>query len=69
MKRRPHEPNETEVAASGLADVLARLDTAQAVAAFLEDLCTPAELEAMASRSVRMHSPPCISQHRIIWRP
>ena len=50
MKRRPHEPNETEVAASGLADVLARLDTAQAVAAFLEDLCTPAELEAMADR-------------------
>ena len=50
MKRRPHEPNETEVAASGLADVLARLDTPRAVAAFLEDLCTPAELEAMADR-------------------
>ena len=50
MKRRPHEPNETEIAATGLADVLARLDTPQAVAAFLEDLCTPAELEAMADR-------------------
>src|SRR3546814_11789807 len=33
-----------------LAKALAALDRAEDVAAFLEDLCTPAELEAMADR-------------------
>lgn len=50
MKRRAHEPNDTPIATLELAAVLARLDTTEAVAAFLEDLCTPAELEAMADR-------------------
>lgn len=50
MKRRPHESSEIPEAIASLAEVLARLDAPQAVAAFLEDLCTPAELEAMADR-------------------
>lgn len=50
MKRRIHETSDMPIATQELAAVLARLDTAEAVAAFLEDLCTPAELEAMADR-------------------
>lgn len=50
MKRRPHESDDVAVSTTGLAAVLARLDTPGAVAAFLEDLCTPAELEAMIDR-------------------
>ena len=33
-----------------LATVLARIEDAQTMAAFLDDLCTPAEIEAMADR-------------------
>ena len=52
MKRRsPHEDTES---ASGpllaLSDALAALGQADEVRAFLEDLCTPAELEAMSDR-------------------
>ena len=49
MKPRTTEQDRTSVRA-GLADVLARLDSAAAVDAFLEDLCTPAEIEALADR-------------------
>ena len=38
------------VAIEGLARAFAALGTATAVEAFLRDLCTPAELEAMADR-------------------
>ncbi|OLT39385.1 DNA-binding transcriptional regulator [Serinicoccus sp. CNJ-927] len=37
-------------ARDGLARVLAALDGPDAVDAFLDDLCTPAEIEAMADR-------------------
>ena len=52
MKRRSAE---SDASATGepldvLADVLARLRSPGDVRAFLEDLCTPAELEAMTDR-------------------
>src|SRR3546814_1350902 len=52
MKQRPEPLPERDVEASmkALAKALAALDRAEDVAAFLEDLCTPAELEAMADR-------------------
>src|SRR3546814_2791976 len=52
MKQRPEPWPERDVEASrkALAKALAALDRAEDVAAFLEDLCTPAELEAMADR-------------------
>ena len=52
MKQRP-EPlpaYDANVALDGLANALASLKDAAQVRAFLEDLCTPAELEAMSDR-------------------
>ena len=52
MKQRP-EPlpaYDANVALDGLANALASLRDAAQVRAFLEDLCTPAELEAMSDR-------------------
>jgi TrpR-related protein YerC/YecD len=48
MKRRPHDI-ETD-AIGGLAEALAGLRNPAEIRAFLEDLCTPAELEAMTDR-------------------
>lgn len=52
MKQRPQPLPETEAEANldGLARALAALSKAEDVRAFLEDLCTPAELEAMGDR-------------------
>src|SRR3546814_9135222 len=52
MKQRPEPRSERDAEASmkALAKALAALDRPEDVAAFLEDLCTPAELEAMADR-------------------
>lgn len=50
MKRRPNDNEQAEDAIDDLAITLQRLTTAAQVRAFLEDLCTPAELEAMSDR-------------------
>ncbi len=52
MKQRPDPlpAYDAAVAIDGLAVALARLKDAAEVRAFLEDLCTPAELEAMGDR-------------------
>lgn len=52
MKTRPYQPakREREADLLALATALAALDDPRQVAAFLRDLCTPAELEAMADR-------------------
>jgi len=51
MKRRsPDVDNDPSVPVQTLARALASLARAEDVQAFLEDLCTPAELEAMADR-------------------
>jgi TrpR-related protein YerC/YecD len=52
MKQRIEPLSESDANASfrALAKALAALDRADEVAAFLQDLCTPAELEAMADR-------------------
>ncbi|KAF1696346.1 YerC/YecD family TrpR-related protein [Pseudoxanthomonas daejeonensis] len=51
MKRRTQEHgDDTEGRLGALARALAGLDDAEAVSAFLQDLCTPAELEAMTDR-------------------
>ena len=52
MKQRPGPVPERDAEASlkALAKALAALDRAEDVRDFLEDLCTPAELEAMADR-------------------
>ena len=50
MKRRPADTEQTEDAIDDLASALLRLNTTAQVRAFLEDLCTPAELEAMSDR-------------------
>ena len=52
MKQRPESPNKREADASlrALAKALAALDQPAEITAFLRDLCTPAELEAMADR-------------------
>ncbi|WP_045737121.1 YerC/YecD family TrpR-related protein [Xanthomonas sp. MUS 060] len=52
MKQRPIPVagRDTDAAFKTLARTLAQLDKPQDVAAFLRDLCTPAELEAMADR-------------------
>lgn len=52
MKQRPQPVPERDADASlrALARALAGLGRPQDVLAFLEDLCTPAELEAMADR-------------------
>ena len=52
MKQRP-EPlpqYDAAIAIEGLAQALAALEGAGEIRAFLEDLCTPAELEAMGDR-------------------
>jgi TrpR-related protein YerC/YecD len=50
MKRRPTDNDQAEDALDDLANALQRLKSAAQVRAFLEDLCTPAELEAMGDR-------------------
>ncbi|MFT3756625.1 MAG: YerC/YecD family TrpR-related protein [Pseudoxanthomonas sp.] len=50
MKRRPAANGNPDAPLSALARVLAALSRPEDVQAFLEDLCTPAELEAMADR-------------------
>ena len=51
MKRRPHDdPDSASGPLQALSEALAALGQAQEVRAFLEDLCTPAELEAMSDR-------------------
>lgn len=51
MKRRPANDEQTENASlQALAQSLAALQRPEDVRAFLEDLCTPAELEAMSDR-------------------
>jgi len=52
MKQRPDPLPDSDAEASlrALARAFAALSRPQDVAAFLEDLCTPAELEAMADR-------------------
>lgn len=52
MKQRPDPPpaQENEASFQALAKALAALERPTDVAAFLRDLCTPAELEALADR-------------------
>ncbi|HXH01560.1 MAG TPA: YerC/YecD family TrpR-related protein [Xanthomonadaceae bacterium] len=50
QRQQPMPERETENAAHALAAALAALAKPGEVHAFLEDLCTPAELEAMADR-------------------
>jgi TrpR-related protein YerC/YecD len=52
MKQRPSPGTERDTSAPlrALAEALACLGEASTVEAFLRDLCTPAELEAMADR-------------------
>lgn len=50
MKRRHTDNEQAEDALDDLAHALQRLGSAAQVRAFLEDLCTPAELEAMSDR-------------------
>lgn len=50
MKRRHPDAAEADDALSELAQTLRALDSEADLRAFLEDLCTPAELEAMTDR-------------------
>ena len=52
MKQRlePLTQRDADASLKALAKALASLDRAEDVRAFLEDLCTPAELEAMSDR-------------------
>jgi TrpR-related protein YerC/YecD len=50
MKRRSVEPDDGLDPIRALARAFATLETPAEVHAFLEDLCTPAEIEAMADR-------------------
>lgn len=50
MKQRDDAPERGHRARADLARLLARLDDPASVDAFLDDLCTPAEIEAMADR-------------------
>lgn len=50
MKRRPLETERSEENLAFLASALLSLRTVEEVQAFLDDLCTPAELEAMGDR-------------------
>jgi TrpR-related protein YerC/YecD len=50
MKRRPLESERGEQNLAFLASALLSLRSVEEVQAFLEDLCTPAELEAMGDR-------------------
>lgn len=49
MKSRTSEQDRDQTR-SALVEVLSRLDSTAAVDSFLEDLCTPAEIEALADR-------------------
>lgn len=46
----PSQKRELKSAARSLSETLLSLETTQEVKQFLEDLCTPAELEAMVDR-------------------
>ncbi len=52
MKQRPQplQPYDAAIAIDALSQVLASLETMDEVRAFLLDLCTPAELEALSDR-------------------
>jgi TrpR-related protein YerC/YecD len=50
MKRRPTDPEEDQDSLDELAAAMLRLGSVAQLRAFLEDLCTPAELEAMSDR-------------------
>jgi TrpR-related protein YerC/YecD len=50
MKRRPNDPEHAQDALDDLAAAMLRLGSVAQLRAFLEDLCTPAELEAMGDR-------------------
>ena len=50
MKRRSTDIEDGNNAITELAEAMVRLRTAAQMQAFLEDLCTPAELEAMIDR-------------------
>ncbi len=52
MKQRPAtaDSQDAQVSLQALAHALSRLDAPSDVVAFLRDLCTPAELEALADR-------------------
>lgn len=50
MKRRAVAPNASDGALDELARALASVHEPDRMRAFLEDLCTPAELEAMSDR-------------------
>lgn len=52
MKQRPQPLPDYDVATAldALAHAMASLETAEEVRSFLEDLCTPAELESMSDR-------------------
>ena len=50
MKRRSADIEDGNNATAELAEAMVRLRTAAQMQAFLEDLCTPAELEAMTDR-------------------
>lgn len=49
MKARTNEQDRDQTRAA-LVEVLSRLGSAEAIDAFLDDLCTPAEIEALADR-------------------
>ena len=50
MKRRPNDPEQSRDALDELAAAMLHLESVAQLRAFLEDLCTPAELEAMSDR-------------------
>lgn len=50
MKRRVHDMEDEADAIATLAEAMTRLRSTDRMRAFLEDLCTPAELEAMTDR-------------------
>lgn len=50
MKRRPVDTNEPADDLDALSDALCALESSADVRAFLLDLCTPSELEAMVDR-------------------
>jgi len=50
MKRRSEDKRDLQAGLDVLAAAFARLERPEAVSAFLRDLCTPAELEAMVDR-------------------
>ena len=50
MKRRPTDPDDDQDSLDELASAMLRLGNVAQLRAFLEDLCTPAELEAMSDR-------------------